>query len=191
MVKMTSVPPHPLKTLALLAALAGGGAAQAQVQVTGPDEVRPLVVPGGPAPVVTKTYPADGATAPAGVIVLKITFDQPMAADAWAYGKTDAGAFPQCLAHPRLLNDNHSFALLCTLAPAQTYAMTINPDPRFANANGRSAKPFVLHFTAAAPETRDLATALGQAGLTDADAPVMDWNDTGQGVSQTPAPPPP
>ena len=177
-------------TLAALWSAGGAGSALAQTQIQGPDEVRPLIVPGGPSPRVTASYPADGASAPAGVIVLKITFDQPMTADAWAYGKTDAGAFPQCLAHPRLLNDNRSFALLCTVAPGQAYAISINPDPRFANTTGRSARPYVLHFTTTQPETRDMPAALAQAGLTPADEPVMEWNDTGKGVSQTPPPPP-
>ncbi|HEX7758667.1 MAG TPA: hypothetical protein VF459_04145 [Caulobacteraceae bacterium] len=184
---MTSTCAH---TLALAALLSIGGFNAAVAQAQAPDEVRPLIVPGGPSPRVAASYPADGASAPAGVIVLKITFDQPMTADAWAYGKADAGAFPQCLAHPRLLNDNRSFVLLCTVAPGQAYAIAINSDPRFANTTGRSAKPYVLHFTTTQPETRDMPAALAQAGLTAADEPVMEWNDTGKGVSQTPPPPP-
>ena len=164
--------------------------ASAQAQQARPNEVEGLVVPGGPSPTVTATYPANGASAPAGVLVLKITFDQPMTADAWAYGKSDAGAFPSCLAHPRLLNDKHSFALLCTVATGQTYAMSINPAPRFSSDAGRAAKPYVLRFTTVDPETRDMHAALTQAGLTEVDEPVMDWNDQGKGVSQSAAPPP-
>ncbi len=179
-----------LAALAMLAPLLSAAPSQAQTRIEEPNEVAPLIVPGGPSPKVAASYPADGASAPAGVIVLKITFDQPMTADAWAYGKADEAAFPLCLAHPRLLNDNRSFALLCTVSAGQAYAISINADPRFANTTGRIAKPYVLHFTATQPETRDMPAALAQAGLTAADEPVMEWNDPGKGVSQTPPPPP-
>lgn len=153
------------------------------------NEVAGVTVPGGPAPTVTASYPAEGATAPPGVIVLKFSFDQPMDPHAWAYGQVTGGVFPHCLGKPRLLHDKKSFALLCTVDGKQTYAVQLNPDPRFAADGGRSAKPFVLHFsTGEANETRDLHSALDQAGLKDEDAPIMDWDDQGKGVSET-APP--
>jgi len=174
--------------LALIAASSPAWSQAASAPARG-NEVEGLVVPGGPSPSVTATYPALDATAPPGVIVLKITFDQPMTPGAWAYGQAAGAAFPHCLARPRLLRDKKSFALLCTVDPKQAYALEINAAPRFASDAGRSAKPYVMRFSTTEAETRDLHTALDLAGLKDEDAPIMEWNDTGKGVSQS-APPP-
>ena len=160
------------------AALAGAAAAAASTPLS---EV--VVVP-GPGPKVVATFPADGASAPAGVAVLKVTFDQPMAADAWSYGQAEGGAFPACLARPRLLADQRTFALLCTLAPDRAYAVSINETPDFSSDKGRSAKTYLWRFTTSAVGARNLHDALAQAGLTDADEPIMRSNDTG-GVSRS------
>jgi hypothetical protein len=136
------------------------------------------------------TYPNVGASVPAGTVILKIVFDQPMTPDAWAYGRSADGDFPDCLAQPRLLGDQRTFVLLCSLTlPNRAYAAQINLAPRFASANGRSAKPYTLKFSTNDEITRGLHDALQQAGLDDADDPIMTWRDSGQGVSQTAAPP--
>jgi len=161
-------------------------AAQAQ----SPKEVEGLVVVPGPGPTVQSTYPSAGNSVPAGTVILKIVFDQPMTPDAWAYGRSADGDFPDCLAQPRLLDDQRTFVLLCSVAlPNRTYAVQINLAPRFTSANGRSAKPYTLKFTTNDEITRGLHDALSQAGLDDADDPIMTWRDPGQGVSQTPPPP--
>jgi hypothetical protein len=153
------------------------------------NKVDGLVVVAGPGPTVQSTYPASGGSVPAGVMILKIVFDQPMAPDAWAFGPSADGDFPKCLARPRLLSDQRSYALLCNVAPNRTFAVQINPAPGFASAYGRSAKPFTLTFSTTDADTFDLHDALLQAGLTDTDAPIMTWSDDGHGVSQTaPAP---
>ena len=151
----------------------------------------PVVVIGGPGPVVTSSYPADGASAPGGVLVLKTVFDQEMAPNAWSYGPVEGTAFPACLGRPRLLADKRTFALLCTVEPGKAYAVQINPAPDFANASGRSAKPAVLHFTTTDIGPRDMHEALTQAGLTDTDEPLMSWAEPGQDAAQDePAAPP-
>ncbi|HXQ15400.1 MAG TPA: Ig-like domain-containing protein [Caulobacteraceae bacterium] len=148
-----------------------------------------MVVP-GPGPTVKSTYPNAAGSVPAGTVILKIVFDQPMTPDAWAYGRSADGDFPDCLAEPRLLNDQRTFVLLCSVAlPNRTYAVEINLAPRFASAYGRSAKPYTLKFSTNDAITRGLHDALLQAGLDDTDDPIMTWRDPGQGVSQT-APPP-
>lgn len=179
-------------SLAVLALTAASSSAwsQAPAAPAKGNEVEGLVVPGGPSPNITATYPTADAAAPPGVIVLKVTFDQPMAPGSWDYGQSAGAAFPHCLARPRLLKDKKSFALLCTVDPKQAYALEINAAPRFASDAGRLAKPYVMRFTTTEAETRDLHTALDLAGLKDEDAPIMDWNDTGKGVSQS-APPAP
>ncbi|HEX3917512.1 MAG TPA: hypothetical protein VHW60_09260 [Caulobacteraceae bacterium] len=167
---------------ACLAALSAS--AQATKQVEG------LTVVPGPGPTVQSTYPADGSSVPAGVVILKIVFDQPMTPDAWAYGPSPDGDFPHCLADPRLLADQRTYALLCTV-PQQnhTYAVEINDAPRFASAAGRSAKTYTLKFSTTDDVTRGLDDALTQAGLAATDDPIMTWRDPGKGVSQTPPPP--
>jgi hypothetical protein len=149
-----------------------------------------VTVVGGPAPKVVATFPANGASVPAGVLVLKVTFDQPMAPDSWSFGPLGDGAFPRCLAQPRLLADQRTFALLCTVAQQrQTYAIEVNAAPVFANASGRRARATPLHFSTTAAVTRDMHAALAQAGLTDVDEPLMSWRDEGAGVSRSPPAP--
>src|SRR5580698_2436797 len=81
-----------------------------------PHEVQGLIVVPGPGPTVRSTYPSVGETVPSGVVILKIVFDQPMTPDAWAYGRSVDGDFPDCLADPRLLADQRTYVLLCTLS---------------------------------------------------------------------------
>jgi hypothetical protein len=170
------------RALAVAAALGLAGVAVAQPTVS------PLTVPGGPAPKVTASYPAQDAAVPDGVLVLKVAFDLPMRPDAWAFAPAEGGAFPACLARPRLLNDARTFVLLCTVEPKKTYAVALNATPRFVSSAGRPAEPWVLKFTTTDVDTRDLPTALQQAGLTDQDDPVMNWRDDGKGVAATPEP---
>jgi hypothetical protein len=152
-------------------------------------EVEGVVVVAGPGPAVRSTYPTSGGSVPAGAVILKIVFDQPMTPDAWAYAPSAEGDFPKCLENPRLLNDQRTFTLLCSLAPNRTYALAINAAPRFASAYGRLAKSFTLKFATTDADTPGVHDALLQAGLTDGDEPILTWRDPGRGVSQTATPP--
>jgi len=180
----------PLSTTGAIAAtaliVAGAPALPQPEQPSRPPEV---VVVGGPAPKVVASFPADGASVPGGVLVLTVTFDQPMTPDSWSYGPSGDGAFPHCLAQPRLLADQRTFALLCTVAERQAYAVEVNATPVFANAKGRRAKAALLHFSTSDTVTRYMHDALRQAGLTDVDEPIMSWRDDGVGVSRSPPPP--
>ena len=139
-------------------------------------------------PKVVATFPADGAVIPGGTVVLKIVFDQAMTPEAWSYGHSDAGTFPDCLARPRLLKDRRTFVLLCSLPPKGGYALGVNIAPGFVSTAGREAKPFLLHFSTSEARTSALTAALANAGVTDGDAPIMDWNGAaGAGVSTPPA----
>jgi hypothetical protein len=136
---------------------------------------------------VVSSFPAQGAQVGAGVLVVKLVFDQPMTPDAWSYGRSDAGEFPTCLAKPRLLADKRTFALLCSVSPHKTYAFVVNLSPVFAGANGRLAKPDSLSFsTSDTTQVSAMHDALERAGLTDADEPIMTWRDPGTGVSRSP-----
>ncbi len=139
-------------------------------------------------PKVVASYPIDGASVPFGTVLIKLVFNQPMTPEAWSYGRSDAGAFPDCLARPRLLADQRTVALLCSLPAGRTYAIEVNAAPGFTSRAGRSVKPFLLRFTTTTDATVSVHDALALAGLTDADAPIMDWNGA-EGVSDaTPKP---
>jgi hypothetical protein len=148
-----------------------------------------VIVVGGPGPKVVSSFPADGAQVSAGVLVLKVVFDQAMAPDAWSYGPAESRALPSCLERPRLLADKRTTVLLCSVAAHMDYAVQINPTPQFASADGRTAKSTTLHFATGDVAVRSLHDALSQADLSDADDPIMRWDDSGAGVSHSaPAP---
>ena len=144
--------------------------------------VKEVVVVAGPSPKVVASFPADGTQVPAGVLVLKVVFDQPMAPDAWSYGPAESRALPNCLERPRLLADKRTTVLLCSVAAHTDYAVQINPTPQFASVDGRAATPSVLHFATGDVGVRSLHDALSQADLSDADDPITRWRDPGAGV---------
>jgi hypothetical protein len=160
-------------------------AASGLAPVGPPTQVGGIVVPGGPPPKVAASYPADGTSVPAGTLVLKITFDQPMTPDSWSYSPVLGAGFPNCLERPRLLGDQHTFVLLCAVNAHQDYAIQINVPKDFAAETGRTAKPAVLRFATDDVGPRDIHDALVLAGLTDHDDPVMTWKDPGAGVSRS------
>jgi len=172
-------------SLALSAAIGTAGAAPPSDR---PTQVGEVVVPGGPPPKVAASYPADGSVVPAGTLVLKIVFDQPMTADGWSYGRSEGAAFPKCLQRPRLLGDLRTFVLLCSVAAHQSYGIEINAPRVFIGEGGRKAKPMLLHFSTTDVGPRDIHDALQLAGLTDVDDPVMTWRDSGAGVSRSTPP---
>jgi hypothetical protein len=151
-----------------------------------PTPVAELRVPGGPPPKVASSFPAPGGQTPAGILVIKLVFDQSMTPDAWSYGPAPGGDFPKCLAKPRLLADRRTFALLCSVTAHKTYAIAVNPAAAFAGANGRLASAETLSFSTGDTQVANLHEALEQAGLTDADDPIMTWKDAGAGVSRSP-----
>jgi hypothetical protein len=169
----------------VLALSVSAGVTSACAEPAKPDELVIIATPPVD-PKVVSTYPADSGKAPGGIIVLKIVFDQPMVPEAWSFGQSPEGAFPHCLKTPRLLNDKRSFALLCSVAPNLAYAVQINNSPDFVSDRGRSAKPFLLRFTTTGDTVYDMQAALKQAGLTDADEPIMTWNAQPGGVSSVP-----
>jgi hypothetical protein len=173
------------KRLASLSILGAGLAVAGAVVAADapPTHVSGVTISGGPQPKVYLSYPAEGSTVPAGVLVLKVVFDQDMTADGWSYAKTADAAFPDCLGRPRMLADKRSFVLLCTIAAHQAYALQINAVSGFKNADGRSAMSDVLHFTTGDPGVFYMQDALTQAGVASTDAPIMRWPDPDVGKS--------
>ncbi|MET0338797.1 MAG: hypothetical protein ABW063_13680 [Caulobacter sp.] len=186
-------------TTLILAALAIAAPAAAQ---DAPTDVSPVtVMPAGDPPKLTTSFPAEGTEVVAGLLALKLTFDQPMDPKGWRIAQASPntapheGAAPEaatspldCLGVPRLLKDEKSFVVLCRTLPGRHYVVALNApgaDPvspdgtptAFANLGGRGAMPAVLAF-ATRPRgddpVRTLKAAMSNAGLSDIDSPVAD-----------------
>jgi hypothetical protein len=126
-------------------------------------------------PAVVSTVPASGATVDPGVLVLKVTFDQPMDPTVWRYGKGASGDYPDCLAKPRLLADAKTFVLLCTVGSDKSYSVRFNDgtEPAFTSLGRRAATPYALNFsTSKGRAISSLPEALKVAGLSDDEGPV-------------------
>lgn len=144
--------------------------------------VSPVTVfPATEAPKLVKSYPAAGQALSAGVLVMSVTFDQPMLATGFNFGPASGGEQPHCLKTPRLLDDKRTFVLLCTTEPAKTYALSFNADPQggFQNVAEHRAVPASLSFKTTDGEgPRDVHEAMKAAGLRDAlDMPIQDSPD--------------
>lgn len=181
--------------LAGIAALLLAGAARAQSPVPAAPPAQPpgkvvseVVVPGGPQPKLVASFPAEGATVSAGELALKVTFDQKMTPAKWTYAAAPGGSFPLCLSRPRLLADGKTFVVLCQVKQNTAYAISLGPTPGFEDAAGRDASPTVLKFSTNDQIVDNLHDALDEAGLSDADEPIMSWNDDGK-TPPTSAPP--
>jgi hypothetical protein len=186
-----------IERLAGVTALLAAGAALAQSPPPAAPSASPsgkvlseLVVPGGPQPKVTASFPAEGATVSSGELALKVTFDLPMTTAKWAYAPAPGGAFPACLDQPRLLADGKTFVLLCQVKQNTAYAIALGPAPGFEDKAGRDMAPTVLKFSTNDQVVDDLHDALDEAGLKDSDDPIMTWNDDGK-TPPTSAPPSP
>ena len=115
-----------------------------------PNVVSPVTVyPRTDAPKVVKSYPAAGQAMSAGVLVMSVTFDQPMLKTGFDFGPAAGGEPPRCLKTPRLLDDNKTFVLLCTTQPHRSYAVTFNAKPKggFTNVADHRAAPATLAFS--------------------------------------------
>jgi hypothetical protein len=132
-----------------------------------------VVAPSG-APKVLSTYPAQGAAVPPGSLALTVRFDHRMAPDAWSYGGGDGA--PACLEKPRLLDDEKTFVLLCTVGFRGSFTVRLNADGKgFHDLAGTMAAPLRLSFTTTGGDpTLTTADAIKAAGLKDTDSPILD-----------------
>jgi hypothetical protein len=143
-----------------------------------PKTVSPVtVVPmGGDPPKLASSFPAQGQTIDAGVLVLKLTFDQKMSPDGFDIAAAPGAEAPACLKTPRLLNDEKTFVLLCTAAPNARYAIALNATPAtagFANLGDTRAAPATLEFaTSKTVGPTDLASAMKLEKLGALDEPI-------------------
>lgn len=160
-----------------LVLLALGAPALAQT-ASSPTPLRGLVVAAKAKtpPMVVSTFPAAGKSVTPGALILKVTFDQNMNADGWDYAK-GAGAYPRCLARPRLLPDNKTFVLLCTAPANAKFSIAFNSTTSggFENLAGQRATAAALDFsTGDGQSLATIADAMTAAGLKADEGPVMD-----------------
>lgn len=164
----------------LLAGLLAAAPAAAQER---PTDVSPLVVypQAKTLPKMVASFPKAGQAVPAGVLVLALTFDQPMTPARFDVTAGPGGALPPCLKVPRRLNDEKTFVLLCTTRPNTAYALAVNAGAAggFANLAGQRAEPAVLAFSTNAERDgpRTVEAAVKAAGLGALDMPVQETPD--------------
>jgi hypothetical protein len=169
-----------MRTLALVltAALVAAPALAAPVAAPPSHEVSPVTVfPKTDAPKIVKSYPAADQALQAGILVLSVTFDQPMAKTGFDFGSAPGAPPLACLKTPRLLDDAKTFVLLCTSEPHKTYNLTFNAKPQggFANAAEHRADPATLSFkTTDGDGAEDIHTAMKAASLRPIDLPIQD-----------------
>ena len=162
--------------------------ASAPTQVTGVIVTTPAKEP----PSVVSVYPAAGAAISPGALVVRITFSQRMDPGAWRFEKSADARYPQCLARPRLLNDEKTFVLLCSVGGQSQFSMTLNGpgDGGFVNQAGQRALPYELKFsTTDGGSIGSLQDALKAAGLKPEDDPVMDKRPAAAALATNPPAP--
>jgi hypothetical protein len=150
-------------------------------QSSAPSDTTPLsgivvAAPSKQLPSVVSTYPAAGATVMPGALILKLTFDQKMNPGAFRFDRGD-DRYPSCLARPRLLPDEKTFVLLCTVGPGGKFSIQLNGpgDGGFVNLASQRAAPLLLQFsTQDGASVGSIKEAMKSAGLKDEDDPVMD-----------------
>jgi hypothetical protein len=146
--------------------------------VAPPTDVSPLtVMPRGAPPRLVASFPAEGQAVAAGVVILKLTFDQQMEPTSFDLAAAPPAQAPDCLKTPRLLDGGKTFVLLCRTHPGQPYALALNAGGAggFANLGGVRAPPATLAFTTTAAEpVRSLEAAMKVADLRDIDTPIQD-----------------
>ncbi len=166
----------PMKSPALFVMLClAATPAAAQPPATGSATVAGVEVTATPPPAIVATFPAQDATVAPGVLVLKVAFNQRMQGDTWSFAPVPGTADPNCLGTPRLLEDDKTFVLLCTVEADKTYGVGLNvaPGKAFVDRGGRKPPPMSLRFkTSSADPVRSVKAAMTAAGLKDMDTPI-------------------
>ena len=155
------------------------GAARAQTASTPPPSALSgvtVVAPAKEPPKVVATFPEAGKTVQPGALILKVVFDQKMNPLGWDYDR-GMDRYPKCLAHPRLLADEKTFVLLCTVGGARRFSVSFNAAAKggFQNLANQRAVPSGLDFaTADGASLSTIEDAMKAAGLKPDEGPVMD-----------------
>lgn len=114
-----------------------------------------------PPPTVVSTFPANGAVVRPGFLVLRVTFDRPMA----CAGLADKHALalnpcPAPLREPVISRDRHTFLTVCQVAPSKHYGLWLK---RFTSLAGHPSSPYELVFdTAPEPQVATVEDAIAE-----------------------------
>jgi hypothetical protein len=115
-------------------------------------------------PTVVGTYPAEGQMVPPGIVVMRVTFDRPVAC---AGGFSDipplANPCPDRVQHMLLSYDRRTVRTVCLLDPDKLYAVRLNREPgaAFRTVDGATGEPFDLKFsTSLEAPTTDVCAAI-------------------------------
>jgi hypothetical protein len=124
--------------------------------------------PDVPAPMLLSTYPAKDQVVRPGLVILRLTFDLPMAC--WPQhgpAHLDAGRPDPCATTPRvqhwvLFKERRDWTVLCHLLPKTRYSFQVKS---FKGLSGRETEPFTLTFyTSDEPPVLAVKEALDLAG---------------------------
>jgi len=111
-------------------------------------------------PKVVQTFPAEGAMVRPGVIVVRVTFDQPMTCDASFYGRSDLpNPCPGRWRAVTLSKDRRSFRAVCEVRPDTRYRLVLRS---FRNTHGLAIPAEVAFSTSGAAPVTSIRQALAE-----------------------------
>jgi len=111
-------------------------------------------------PKVVATFPASGAVVRPGVVVVRVTFDQPMACDASFDGVSDLpNPCPGRWREVTLSRDQRSFRTVCEVKANMRYRMTLHS---FRNSHGLAVPAEVTFSTSGAAPIATIRQALAE-----------------------------
>jgi hypothetical protein len=119
-------------------------------------------------PKVVSSYPAKGAVVRPGLLIVRVTFDQPMACDGLLL--RDAPRRNPCPGSPQqflLSYDRRTVRTVCVVEPGVEYGLALSTDPEarpsFIGLTGLPSLPYRLDFTTSAqPAVTTVCGALAQ-----------------------------
>ncbi len=135
-----------------------------------------VAAPAKTPPMVVSTFPEAGKSVAPGALILKVTFDQKMTPDGWDYSQ-GADRYPQCLERPRLLADEKTFILLCTVGADTHFSVRFNATSAggFQNLAGQRATAGAVDFSTTGDQALStIDDAMKAASLKKDEGPVMD-----------------
>jgi hypothetical protein len=114
---------------------------------------------------VVSSYPAKGAVVRPGLLVVRVTFDQPMTCDGFFLGAPPR--LNPCPASPQqmlLSYDRRTIRIVCVVQPNAEYGLSLSPDPNgktFVGMSGLPSLPYQFAFaTSAGPLVATVCDAL-------------------------------
>jgi hypothetical protein len=138
----------------------------AKIKCLAPDRLA-----GGERPKVVSAFPGRGAVVRPGLLIMRVTFDKPMACDG-LFAEAHPLANP-CPGTPQKLSlsyDRRTVRTVCLVAPNARYGAWVSADPNgtfnFVGLTGLPSEPYRLDFrTSAEPEITNVCEALSEDAI--------------------------